>query len=107
MITIDQFAQVEMKVGLVVEAAAVEGSEKLIRQVVDFGAEKRIVFSGIKKWYQPEDLVGKKYIYVTNLEPRKMLDEESQAMILGVETGDGRYVLLEPAGEVGVGERVR
>jgi methionyl-tRNA synthetase len=107
MITIDQFAQVEMRVGLVTEATAIEGSGKLIRQVVNFGEDKRIVFSGIKKWYKPEDLVGKKFIYVTNLEPRKILNEESQAMILGVETGDGRYVLLEPAGEVEVGARLR
>lgn len=120
MITIDDFAKIEIRVGSVVEAVAVEGSEKLIRQVVDFGPttpvaslgaenarDLRVVFSGIKKWYKPEDLVNKKFIFVTNLEPRKMLGEESQAMILGVETEDGRYVLLQPMGETEPGGRVR
>ena len=106
MISIDDFGKVEMRVGLVVEASEVEGSNKLIRQVVDLGTEKRIVFSGIKKWYRPEELVGRKFIYVMNLEPRKIAGEESQAMILGVETED-KYVLLVPVEDVLVGARVR
>lgn len=107
MITIDDFAKVEMRVGLIVEASVVEGSEKLIREVVDFGEEKRIVFSGIRKWYSPEDLVGKRVLYVTNLEPRPMMGEESQGMILAVDGPDGKPVLVVPAEEVPVGVKVR
>ena len=83
-IKFEDFLKVEILVGEVVEATVPEGSKKLIRQVVDFGSEigKRVVFSGILEWYKPEDLVGKKLPYVVNLEPRKMLGEESQGMLL-------------------------
>jgi methionine--tRNA ligase beta chain len=92
---------------LVVEATAVEGSEKLIREVVDFGDEKRVIFSGIRKWYQPEDLAGKKFIYVTNLEPRRMLGEESHGMILVAETAKGEARLVPVPKSIPIGAKVR
>ena len=107
MITIDDFAKVEMKVGLITEAAEVEGSAKLIREVVDFGEEKRIIFSGIKKWYTPEELVGKKFLYVTNLEPKEMMGEVSNGMILAVDTPDGKPILVQIPDEVPTGSGVR
>jgi len=107
MITIDDFAKVEMKVGLITEATEVEGSAKLIREVVDFGEEKRIIFSGIKKWYTPEELVGKKFLYVTNLEPKEMMGETSNGMILAVDTPDGKPVLVQIPDEVPTGSGVR
>ena len=86
----DDFAKVEFKVGEIKEAIEVEGSEKLLRLQVDFGEENlRIVFSGIKKWYSPADLIGKKTVFVTNICPRKIMGEESQAMIFGAEDKDG------------------
>ena len=78
----DDFAKVEFRVGEIKEAIEVEGSEKLLRLQVDFGEENlRTVFSGIKKWYFPNDLIGKKTVFVTNITPRKIMGEESQAMI--------------------------
>jgi len=78
----DDFAKVEFMIGEIKEAIEVEGSEKLLRLRVDFGEENfRTVFSGIKKWYKPEDIVGKKTVFVTNITPRKIMGEESQAMI--------------------------
>jgi tRNA-binding protein len=86
MITIDDFLKVEIRVGTVLEATEVEGSEKLIKQVVDFGElGERQILSGIKKWFKPEDLVGKQFVYVTNLEPRMMMGLESQGMLLAAE----------------------
>lgn len=86
----DDFAKVEFKVGEIKEAIEVEGSEKLLRLQVDFGEENlRTVFSGIKKWYSPSDLIGKKTVFVTNITPRKIMGEESQAMIFGAEDQDG------------------
>ena len=86
MITIEDFSKIEMKVGTVVEAVDVEGSEKLLQLTVDFGEEStRNVFSGIKKWYSPDDLKGKQFVFVTNLEPRKMMGSESQAMIMAAD----------------------
>lgn len=78
----DDFAKVEFLVGEIKEAVEVEGSEKLLRLQVDFGEENlRTVFSGIKKWYKPEEIVGKKTVFVTNISSRKIMGEESQAMI--------------------------
>ena len=86
----DDFAKVEFKIGEIKEAIEVEGSEKLLRLQVDFGEENlRTVFSGIKKWYKPEDIVGKKTVFVTNITPRKIMGEESQAMIFGAEDESG------------------
>jgi methionine--tRNA ligase beta chain len=90
-INIKDFQKVDIRIGKILEASEVVGSEKLIRQVVDFGEElgKRIIFSGIKKWYKPEDLVGKLLPYVVNLEPRKMPGgEESQGMLMAAAPKD-------------------
>ena len=84
------FAKVEFMIGEIKEAAEVEGSEKLLKLQVDFGEEKlRNIFSGIKKWYKSEDLIGKKTVFVTNIVPRKIMGEESEAMIFGAEDESG------------------
>lgn len=86
----DDFAKVEFLVGEIKQALEVEESEKLLRLQVDFGEENlRTVFSGIKKWYSPADLIGKKTVFVTNIAPRKIMGEESQAMIFGAEDESG------------------
>jgi methionine--tRNA ligase beta chain len=91
----DDFAKVEFLVGEIKEATEVEGSEKLLRLQVDFGEENlRTVFSGIKKWYSPADLVGKKTVFVTNIKPRKIMGEESQAMIFGAEDESGENMSI-------------
>jgi len=89
----DDFAKVEFMVGEIKDAAEVEGSEKLLILQVDFGEEKlRNVFSGIKKWYSPADLIGKKTVFVTNIIPRKIMGVESEAMIFAA--GDEEEVAL-------------
>lgn len=83
MITIDDFAKVEIKAGKIISAEAVESSDKLLKLSVDFGEENpRQVLSGIAKHATPEELIGTTCAFVTNLEPRKMMGLESQAMIL-------------------------
>lgn len=112
MITIDDFAKIDIRIGKVIEAAKVEGSDKLIRQVVDFGPDlgQRIIFSGIKKWYKPEDLVGKLLPYVVNLEPRPMFGEESQGMLVAAapenQDGEKEAKLVTPDGEVTPGTKI-
>ena len=82
-ISIDAFAKVEIILGTVMGAEEVEGSDKLYRLKVDFGEEKvRNVFSGIKKYVSVDEIVGKQFPFVTNLEPRKMMGDYSEAMIL-------------------------
>ncbi len=93
-ITIDEFGKVEMRVGKVIEATNKEGSDKLIRLVVDFGpapdgAGLKIIFTGVRGFgYTPEDFLNKQFFFITNLAPRKMMDEESQGMILAVDTAE-------------------
>lgn len=82
-ISIDDFAKVEIMLGTVMSAEEVEGSDKLYRLKVDFGEEKvRNVFSGIKKYVSVDEIVGKQFPFVTNLEPRKMMGDYSEAMLL-------------------------
>ena len=85
------FDKLDIRVGTVIEASAPEWSAKLIRYVVDFGETigKRVLFSGIRKWYAPEDLIGKQYCFVVNLEPKKMGEEESQGMMIMADTEKG------------------
>lgn len=107
MITIDEFSKVEIKIGTVLEAEEIEGSEKLLKLKVDFGEENpRQVLSGIKAWYLPQDLIGKQFVFVTNLESRQMMGFESQAMIMAAGT-DEKAVLLVPQEEVKPGSRIK
>ena len=87
-ITIDDFAKVEMKVGLVLESKPVEGANKLLVSQVKIGDEVRQIVSGIAKYYKPEELVGKKVVVVTNLKPVKLRGVLSQGMILAAVDGD-------------------
>ncbi len=87
MITIDDFFKVEMKVGLVTQAEDVEKSEKLIRLHVDFGeADQRTIFTAVRTLgFTTADFQDKQFVFVTNLQPRKMMGEESQGMILAAD----------------------
>lgn len=89
-INYDDFTKIEFRIGEITEVAEVKGSEKLLRLQVDFGEEKlRNVFTGIKKWYQPKDLINKKTVFITNIKPRKIMGEFSEAMIFGAEDESG------------------
>ncbi len=91
-INYDDFAKLDLRVGTITECVEKEGSEKLLRLTVDFGEEgTRNILSGIKQWYRPIDLVGKQFVFVLNLAPRKMMGEESEGMILAA---DGTKPLL-------------
>ncbi|KMK74473.1 methionine--tRNA ligase [Alkalihalobacillus pseudalcaliphilus] len=81
-ITIEDFSKVELHVAEVIQAEPVEGADRLLKIQLDVGFEKRQVVSGIAKYYEPQELVGKKVICVTNLKPVKLRGELSQGMIL-------------------------
>lgn len=106
MITFDDFAKLEIRIGKVITAQKVENADKLLRLMFDFGDESRQIVSGIAEWYQPEELVGKLIPVITNLEPRKFRGVESQGMILAADE-DGKPVILQPAQDVPPGSRVR
>jgi methionine--tRNA ligase beta chain len=90
------FEKLDIRAGKVVEASVPEWSEKLIRYEMDFGEElgKRVLFSGIRKWYSPEDLVGKIMPVIVNMEPKKMGDEESQGMAIMTDGEDGPKLIF-------------
>lgn len=102
-INIDGFAKVEIRIGEILSAEPIEGSEKLLKLKVSFGSEERQVLSGIAAYFpNPADLVGKKCPFVTNLKPRMMMGLESQAMIMAT-GGDGEtpFALFETTGTPG------
>lgn len=106
MINIEDLAKVEIKIGKILEVEEVEGSEKLYKLSVDFGEENpRQVVSGIKKYFEKDFLLNKQFAFVTNLEPRKIMRLESQAMILA--TGEDTLALLTPTTEMPSGSQMR
>lgn len=78
------FDKVDLRVGRIVEATAPEWSEKLLEFKVNFGPEigERTIFSGVKQYFQPEEFVGNRYVFVVNLEPRKMGPAISEGMMV-------------------------
>ena len=93
-IGIEDFMKVDLRVAEVLEAATVEGSDKLLQLTLNVGeAEPRNVFSGIREFYQPEDLKGKLVVMVANLAPRKMRFGISNGMVLAAGNGDGVWVI--------------
>ena len=101
-ISIEDFAKIDLCTALIVEASDVEDSNKLIRLKVDLGTETRQVFAGIKGFYSPDELVGRKVVVVRNLKPRKMKFGTSEGMILAAGDDDGLW-LIDPGEQVGLG----
>jgi methionyl-tRNA synthetase len=107
-ITIDDFAKVELRVGVVKSAEKVVGADKLLKVMVDMGDEVRQVLAGIALAYAPEDLVGRKVVIVANLAPRKMRGVESNGMLLAASAGpDGKPVLCTFAEDIPAGAKVK
>ena len=95
-ITFDDFMKVQLRVGEIIACEPVPKSSKLLKETVKFGDEVRTVVSGIAKHYTPEQMVGKKVVFVTNLAPRKICGIESQGMIMAAEDENGNLSLIVP-----------
>ena len=107
MISFKEFKRMEFRVGTVKEAEQVEGSKKLIKMIVNFGDFQRQVVAGLLGHYQPEELVGKQWVFIINLEHAKLMGIESQAMILAaVEGNEEKVVCLKPDKEVEDGTKI-
>ena len=104
-ITIDDLKKLDIRIGKIISAESIEGSEKLLKLQVDFGEFTRQILSGIAKFYTPVDLVGKKCLFIVNLEPRMMMGLESQGMLLAA-GAEGGAVLLHPDKEVPEGVKI-
>jgi methionyl-tRNA synthetase len=101
------FMNVDLRVGLVLSAERVEGSDRLLKLMVDIGSEQRQIMAGIAEHYTPEQLVGDHVVVVANLAPRKIFKQESQGMVLAADTPEGGVAVVRPAGKVAPGTRVR
>ena len=107
-ISIEDFAKVELRVGIVKSAEKVAGADKLLKVMVDIGDEVRQVLAGIAQYYVPEELVGRKVVVVANLAPRKMRGQESNGMIVAASVGpEGRPVLCTFTEDVPAGAQLK
>ncbi len=95
-VTIDDFAKCQFQVGEVISCEAVKKSKKLLCSQVKIGSEVRQIVSGIRKYYSPEEMVGKKVMVITNLKPAKLAGLMSEGMILCAEAPDGSLALMTP-----------
>jgi methionyl-tRNA synthetase len=106
-ISIDDFARIDLRIARIVEAAPVEGADKLLKLVVDIGGERRNVFAGIRQAYAPEQLVGRLTVVVANLAPRKMRFGTSEGMVLAAGPGGSDIFLLSPDSGAEPGMKVK
>ena len=96
LISIDDFKNVHLRTGNILEAERVPKSDKLVKMKVDIGTEVRQILAGIGKFYTPEELVGKTVTVVVNLKPAKLMGHESQGMLLAANMPDGSLSLVTP-----------
>lgn len=108
LISIDDFKNVHLRTGKILEAARVPKSDKLVKLRVDIGTEQRQIVAGIGKYYEPESLIGRTVVVVVNLRPAKLMGVESQGMLLAANMPDGGLALVEPdSKDVAPGTEVR
>lgn len=105
-ITFDEFLKLDMRVGKILEVIPIPNSKKLMRIMVDFGTEKRQAVAGLMQYYKPEELVGKKGVFLLNLKRRVMAGFESQCMILAAEDDKGTVSVLQPEKDMAEGSKV-
>ena len=110
-IGIDDFMKVELRVAKIIECEKVPKAKKLLKLQVDLGYEQRQIVSGIAKFYEPEELVGKKIVLVSNLAPAKLCGIESQGMLLAASSdasdSDGKIRVVFLADDTPMGDRIR
>jgi methionine--tRNA ligase beta chain len=108
-IVYDDFAKVQLRVGTVVEASAIEKSKKLLKLQVDLGTERRQILAGIKEHYTPEQMIGRQIVVVVNLAPREVMKGEfSNGMLLAAsDPATGKVVVVAPSDVVSPGSGVK
>ena len=106
-ITFEEFQKLDLRIGKITEANQIPNSRNLIRIMVDFATEKRQAVAGLLQWYRPQDLLGKKCVFILNLKKRKVMGVESQCMILAAEDNEGNVTVLQPEKDVAEGSKIR
>ena len=105
-ISFAEFQKLDLRIGKIIEATQIPNSKKLIKIIVDFGSEKRQAVAGLLKWYKPEELVGKKCVFLLNLQRRVLAGVESQCMILAAEDSEGNVMVLVPEKDIAEGSKI-
>jgi methionyl-tRNA synthetase len=107
LIGIEEFARMQLRIGRVLEAEPLEGSDRLLKLQVIIGEERRQIVAGIRASYAPLDLVGRQVVVVVNLKPAKLRGVESQGMLLAATDDEGKAILLQPDRETPEGAKVK
>ncbi len=102
----DDFAKLDLRCGVILEAEAIKGADKLLKLNVDMGFEQRTIVSGIALHFKPEEIIGQKVVVLANLQPRKMRGVESNGMILMAEGSDGKLRFVSAGEHAAPGESV-
>ncbi len=105
-ISFEDFQRIDLRLAKIKSAQKVEGSEKLLKLILEVGEEERTVVAGISKYYSPEELEGKKVIMVYNLKPRKIMGIESQGMVLALYDGENLSLIVPDREGIKAGTRV-
>jgi methionine--tRNA ligase beta chain len=105
-IDISEFRKVDIRIGKVVEAERVQGTDRLIRLTVDFGGVRKQALTGLGHLYQPEHFLGRKFAFVTNLKPKKVRGLVSECMILAAMMDENEVVPLVPERDIAEGSQV-
>ena len=105
-ITFDDFMKMQFQVGEIIECKAVEKSKKLLCSQVKIGSQVKQIVSGIRKYYQPEEMVGKKVMVLVNLKPAKLAGVLSEGMLLCAENENGELALMKPEKDMPSGAEI-
>jgi methionine--tRNA ligase beta chain len=106
-ISFQEFKKLDLRIGQIKEAKRVESSRNLIQFQVDFGSEKRQAVAGLANHYKPEQLEGNKYMFICNLERKKIMGINSECMIFAADDGKGNIILMKPERDIDVGSIVK
>lgn len=105
-ISIDDFGKLDLRVGEIISCEAVEKSNKLLCSQVRIGSETKQIVSGIRKYYSPEEMVGKKVMVICNLKPAKLAGVLSEGMLLCAQNEDGKLALMTPEKDMPAGAKI-
>jgi len=101
-----EFQKLDLRVGKIIKAERIEGSRNLIKSQVDFGDKQLQAVSGLAQQFEPEELVGKEYMFVCNLERKKFMGIESECMIFAAEDSNGKLALIKPEWDIEAGSKI-
>ena len=105
-IPFEEFQKLDLRIGKILEAENITGSKNLLKIMVDFGTEKRQAVAGISQYYKPEQVIGKEFMFILNLQKRKLMGVESQCMIFAAVEKNGNVALIKPEKDVEIGSKV-